>query len=83
VIDFGTARAADPVGDVLPAWWLFEGRSRTEYRAALEIDENTWLRARGWALSLVVIAIPYYLNRRSGTLADGQGSVADILADFG
>jgi aminoglycoside phosphotransferase (APT) family kinase protein len=82
VIDFGTASAADPAGDVLPAWWLFEGDSRTAYREALEIDEATWLRARGWALSLVVIAIPYYLNRRPGTLADGQESVADILSDF-
>lgn len=82
VIDFGTASAADPAGDVLPAWWLFEGASRAAYREALEIDEATWLRARGWALSLVVIAIPYYLDRRPGTLADGLESVADILTDF-
>lgn len=82
VIDFGTARAADPAGDVLPAWWLFEGESRTAYREALEVDEATWLRARGWALSLVIIAIPYYLNRRAGTLARGQESVADILSGF-
>src|SRR5262249_1733903 len=59
VIDFGTARAADPAGDVLAAWWLFEGDSRTAYREALEVDEATWLRARGWALSLEIIAIPY------------------------
>ena len=82
VIDFGTASAADPAGDVLPAWWLFEGESRAAYRDALEIDDATWLRARGWALSLVVVAIPYYLDRRPGTLADGQESVADILTDF-
>ncbi|MET9268402.1 aminoglycoside phosphotransferase family protein [Kribbella sp. NPDC003557] len=82
VIDFATASAADPAGDVLPAWWLFEGESRAAYREALEIDHATWLRARGWALSLVVIAIPYYLDRRPGTLADGQESVADILSDF-
>jgi aminoglycoside phosphotransferase (APT) family kinase protein len=82
VIDFGTARAADPAGDVLPAWWLFSGESRTAYREALEVDEPTWLRARGWALSLVLIGIPYYLNRRPGALSDGQQSVADILSDF-
>lgn len=82
VIDFGTARAADPAGDVLAAWWLFEGASRAAYREALEVDDATWLRARGWALSLVIIAIPYYLNRRPGTLANGQESVADILSDF-
>lgn len=82
VIDFATARAADPAGDVLPAWWLFEGESRQAYRVALEVDEATWLRARGWALSLEIIAIPYYLDRRPGTLADGQEYVADILSEF-
>jgi aminoglycoside phosphotransferase (APT) family kinase protein len=83
VIDFATARAADPAGDVLPAWWLFEGESRQAYREALDVDDTTWLRARGWALSLVIIAIPYYLERRPGTLAGGLESVADILSDFG
>jgi aminoglycoside phosphotransferase (APT) family kinase protein len=82
VIDFGTARAADPAADVLPAWWLFEGDSRRAYREALEIDDTTWLRARGWALSLIVIAIPYYLDRRPGTLPDSKAAVADILSDF-
>jgi aminoglycoside phosphotransferase (APT) family kinase protein len=82
VIDFATARAADPAGDVLPAWWLFEGESRKAYREALEVDNATWLRARGWALSLVIIAIPYYMGRFPDTLPNGQESVADILTDF-
>jgi aminoglycoside phosphotransferase (APT) family kinase protein len=82
VIDIGTARAADPAGDVLPAWWLFEGESRKAYREALEVDDATWLRARGWALSLVIIAIPYYMGRSPNTLRNGQDSVADILTDF-
>lgn len=82
VIDFGTARAADPAGDLLAAWYLFEGDSRTAFREALEVDEATWLRARGWALSLEIIAIPYYLHRSPNALSEGQESVADILADF-
>jgi aminoglycoside phosphotransferase (APT) family kinase protein len=82
VIDFATARAADPAGDVLPAWWIFEGESRKAYREALEVDNATWLRARGWALSLVIIAIPYYMGRFPDTLPNGQASVADILTDF-
>ncbi|HEY3562453.1 MAG TPA: aminoglycoside phosphotransferase family protein [Kribbella sp.] len=82
VIDFGTARAADPAGDVLAAWYMFEGESRTAFREALEVDNATWLRARGWALSLEVIAIPYYLHRTPTALTTGQESVADILTDF-
>jgi aminoglycoside phosphotransferase (APT) family kinase protein len=82
VIDFGTALAADPAGDVLAAWYLFEGESRKAFREALDVDDDTWNRARGWALSLEIIAIPYYLHRSPDALATGQESVADILAGF-
>jgi aminoglycoside phosphotransferase (APT) family kinase protein len=83
VIDFGTAVAADPAGDVLAAWFLFEGESRRAYREALDVDDDTWLRARGWALSLELIAIPYYLHRTPGALRAGQEYIADVLTDFG
>jgi aminoglycoside phosphotransferase (APT) family kinase protein len=81
IIDFGTARAADPAGDVMAAWWLFEGESRRAYRQALSVDENTWVRARGWALSLKIIAIPYYRDRDPDAIPGGQQVVADLLAD--
>ncbi|MEU8222148.1 aminoglycoside phosphotransferase family protein [Kribbella sp. NPDC048915] len=80
VIDFGTARAADPAGDVMAAWFLFEGASRKAFREALEVDEATWLRARGWVLSLRIIAIPYYRHRFPDSIPDGQAAVADILS---
>jgi aminoglycoside phosphotransferase (APT) family kinase protein len=83
VIDFGTAVAADPAGDVLAAWFLFEGESRRAYREALDVDDDTWLRARGWALSLELIAIPYYLHRTPNALRSGQEYIADVLLDFG
>jgi aminoglycoside phosphotransferase (APT) family kinase protein len=82
VIDFGTARAADPAGDVMAAWFLFEGESRRMYRESLEIDRDTWLRARGWVLSLEIIAIPYYRDRRPEAIPDGQAFIADVLTDF-
>lgn len=82
VIDFGTARAADPAGDVLAAWFLFGGESRRVYREALEVDDDNWLRARGWALSLSLIAIPYYMHRDPDAIPGGQEYIADVLTDF-
>ncbi|TDW14928.1 aminoglycoside phosphotransferase family protein [Kribbella kalugense] len=82
VIDFGTARAADPAGDVMAAWFLFEGESRKVYRESLEIDRDTWVRARGWVLSLEIIAIPYYRDRRPNAIPEGQTFIADVLSDF-
>lgn len=82
VIDFGTARAADPAADLLAAWYTFDGDSRQAFREAMKVDDDTWIRARGWALSLTIIAIPYYRSRNPGAVGDAQSFVAEILADF-
>ncbi|WP_405071501.1 aminoglycoside phosphotransferase family protein [Kribbella sp. NBC_01510] len=82
VIDFGTARAADPAGDLFAAWYLFEGDSQQAFRDAMDVDDDTWARARGWVLSLVMIAIPYYRTRDPARVRDAQPFIAEILADF-
>ncbi|TDD62215.1 phosphotransferase [Kribbella antibiotica] len=82
VIDFGTARAADPAADVMPAWWLFEGAARQAFREALGVDPTTWTRARGWALSLSMIAIPYYRTRRPDPNPGEHPFITDLLNDF-
>jgi aminoglycoside phosphotransferase (APT) family kinase protein len=82
VIDFGTAWAADPAGDLLAAWCLFDGDSRRTFREALTIDEHAWSRARGWTLSLTVIALPYYRPRDPGAVRNAVPLITDLLADF-
>ncbi|MEV5965406.1 aminoglycoside phosphotransferase family protein [Kribbella sp. NPDC051952] len=82
VIDFGTARAADPAGDLLAAWYTFEGPARQAFREALEVDHDTWARARAWALSLTLIAIPYYRTRNPEAVSGAKPFLAEILADF-
>lgn len=82
VIDFATARAADPAGDLLAAWYLFRGDSRRAFRDALEIDEHAWTRARGWTLSLAMIALPYYRARNPAATRDTPSFIAEVLADF-
>ena len=69
-------------GDLLAAWYTFDGDSRQAFREAMKVDEDTWIRARGWALSLTIIAIPYYRTRRPGGIREAQTFVAEILADF-
>ncbi|MFB6718732.1 aminoglycoside phosphotransferase family protein [Kribbella sp. NPDC056345] len=82
VIDFATAWAADPAADVLAAWWIFEGDSRRAFREALEVDSTTWARARGWALSASMIAIPYYRTRRPDPNPGEHPFITDLLNDF-
>lgn len=53
VIDFGDLTAGDPATDLAIGWTLFDPPARARFRAAAEyVDDDTWMRARGWALAL-------------------------------
>ena len=58
VIDFGDVTSGDPATDLAVAWMLlsagYHGTFREAYRAAggPADDDDTWVRARGWALGL-------------------------------
>ncbi|MBM4415027.1 MAG: aminoglycoside phosphotransferase family protein [Chloroflexi bacterium] len=59
VIDWGGLAAADPACDLMVEWNFLPADAREVFRAALAVDEAMWARARGWALSVVLIATPY------------------------
>ncbi len=59
VIDFGCLCVGDPACDVMAAWTCFTADSRESFRSELTIDDATWERGRGWALSMGLIALPY------------------------
>ncbi|PRX96841.1 aminoglycoside phosphotransferase family protein [Allonocardiopsis opalescens] len=50
VIDFGTCGVGDPACDLVMAWTYFEGHERQVFREAAGLSDDTWRRARGWAL---------------------------------
>jgi aminoglycoside phosphotransferase (APT) family kinase protein len=60
VIDWGCAGTGDPAVDVMAAWKLLTPDGRERFREVLQVDDATWLRARGWALSQALIALDYY-----------------------
>lgn len=63
VIDFSDVGLGDPASDLIPAWCLFNTRSRVIFKQHLKsVDENTWQRGRGRALSIALIILPYYKN---------------------
>jgi aminoglycoside phosphotransferase (APT) family kinase protein len=57
VIDFGTSGVGDPACDVVIAWTFFSGAAREAFRAALDVDDATWSRGRGWALWKALITL--------------------------
>lgn len=50
VIDFGTCGVGDPACDLVIAWTLLESDERQTLREAVALPDDTWARARGWAL---------------------------------
>ena len=60
VIDWGCLGIGDPAVDVMAAWKLLDAAGRERFRDLLEVDDDTWLRAQGWALSQAVVALDYY-----------------------
>ncbi len=81
VIDFGVLGVGDPACDLVVAWTLLSGESRDRFRRVLSVDEGTWARGRGWALSVALIALPYYLDTNPGFASIARYTIDEVLGD--
>lgn len=81
VIDFGAFGVGDPTVDLVVAWNLLPARARPILRAALDVDDATWARGRGWALSIAAIQLPYYLHTNPALAANSRHVLAAVVAD--
>ncbi|MFJ3881010.1 aminoglycoside phosphotransferase family protein [Streptomyces sp. NPDC090077] len=79
VIDFGTAGLGDPAVDLIPAWNLLRPRAREVFRAAVDADEASWARSRGWALSMALIQLPYYRETNPVISANARHVIRGVL----
>jgi aminoglycoside phosphotransferase (APT) family kinase protein len=81
VIDFGCLGVGDPACDLQVAWNLLSAHSRDIFRAALPVDEATWARGRGWALSVGLIALPYYQRTNPVLAGIARRAIGEVLSD--
>ena len=81
VIDFSGAGVGDPACDLMIAWALFSGESRAVFRAAVDLDDDTWSRARGHAVSQAALFIPYYRDTNPLGVARARQLMHEVLAD--
>ncbi|MDA1056868.1 MAG: phosphotransferase, partial [Proteobacteria bacterium] len=82
VIDFGLMGIGDPACDLIPAWCLFDFRSRAVFKEVLGIDENTWARGKGWALSIALIIMPYYKDTNPVLMSVARRIIEEITHDL-
>jgi aminoglycoside phosphotransferase (APT) family kinase protein len=81
VIDWGSAGVGDPACDVMVAWKVLPPGARDAFRDALEIDDATWRRGRGWALSQAIGALSYYTDETNAVLVrEAQRWLSALLA---
>lgn len=75
-----TAGKARPYGQENRAT-LLSAQTRKVFPAALAVDEATWERGRGRALSIGLIALPYDEHTNPVFAAPARHMIAEVLAD--
>jgi aminoglycoside phosphotransferase (APT) family kinase protein len=85
VIDFGDLTAGDPAVDLAVAWMLLPASARSLFRRSARaelntLDDDTWMRARGWALALGVAFVA--TSRGDEPMnALGRATIDAVLSD--
>lgn len=80
VIDFSCLGIGDPASDLITAWNLLSAHSRGVFRRELQVDEATWARGRGWALSMALIQLPYYEYTNPVMAANARYTINEVLS---
>lgn len=81
VIDWSGVGLGDEACDLIVAWAVLPAEARPAFRAATRAGDAEWARGRGWALSIALIALPYYkhTNREFADLA--RHIIREVLAE--
>lgn len=82
VIDFGLMGVGDPACDVMVAWTYLPADVRDIFRKASKVDDATWARGRGWALSFGVVALSYHRGKNLVLSNIAQNTIDAILGEF-
>ncbi|CAL9601423.1 hypothetical protein SUDANB6_05459 [Streptomyces sp. enrichment culture] len=83
VIDFGCAGVGDPAVDPIAARNLLPAGARGVFREAVGADEAQGARARGWALSISLIRLPYHRDTDPQLAGNSRHVLREILAGAG
>jgi aminoglycoside phosphotransferase (APT) family kinase protein len=84
VLDFGDLTAGDPATDLAAGWLVFDQDARAEFRtrvtALTGADDDTWRRARGWALSMAT-AMALHSDDNPRMASAGRHTLEQVLLD--
>jgi aminoglycoside phosphotransferase (APT) family kinase protein len=81
VIDFDLMGAGDSAVDMVPAWTLLTAETRQLFREASGVDDDTWVRGRGWALKAGLGAVRRYGAGGHPQAVVGRYALSQTIAD--
>lgn len=81
IIDFGLAGIGDPACDCMAAWTILSAKTRSIFRNTLNVDQATWIRGRGWALTFGLVAYPYYKKTNPILASIALRTIQEVLAE--
>ncbi|MEK4760346.1 aminoglycoside phosphotransferase family protein [Viridibacillus sp. FSL E2-0187] len=82
VIDFGILGVGDPACDAAMAWTFFDEKSRKTFKNTLNMDKETWRRARGWALWKALITYSGNKNTNRAIVEESYKVINIIVEDY-
>ncbi|MEP6842365.1 MAG: aminoglycoside phosphotransferase family protein [Pseudolysinimonas sp.] len=82
VLDFGAAGPRDPACDLMGVWSLLTPQAQQFAHERHGLGEDAWRRARGWALSQAIIALPYYVDTNPGMVAVARQALSQLSRTY-
>lgn len=81
VIDFGELGVGDPACDLMAAYTLLSPATREVFRQRVGLDEPTWARGRGWALTTGLSAYTAYAATHPRVAHQTSRQITQALLD--
>lgn len=82
IIDFGGTAMGDPACDLVIAWTYLTGKSRGIFIREMELDQDTWLRARAWALWKSTYELCDMKDKNSLEAQSQKRIIEEVLNDY-
>lgn len=81
VIDFGGMAIGDPACDLVIAWTYLSNKARDIFVNEMALDQNTWLRARAWALWKATFELCQIEDRGNLKAKVQKKIISEVLTD--
>lgn len=79
IIDFGGVALGDPACDLVIAWTFLNGKARDIFIQEMDLDEDTWLRAKAWALWKATFELCQIADKNSPEALMQKRIIEDVI----